>query len=794
MTASSFPFTLTPHLGESFDSWLETYAARLQVSISDLGAAFGLPALAAGAAIRVLLTGAVTDAHRNRISYATGVDLSVLDGMFHRPGTSSRPIADTPSNMAVRHAFVPTTGSRFCPDCLADNGDRFPLAWRLSWSFFCLHHDRLLASTCPECHRPPRVRLAISNLRQPGRCRTRLRRDGPGQPVTSCGADLTATPPGPIEPTRARAAQLIINDQLQLINGHDADSVEHQRAADNLTDLSAITWHLSRCRVTAGASGDHPDTVRANAFISAVDLLGAVDTHPDPLTGLVHRPGSAARLPAVPHSWRMASPNLRARIAHRRDDRLSSTERLRHATTLRAPAPPPRPGSVDPARSRADHLPDQLWPSWALRLIDDDRADHAAFRRAAVVALLIPHSDLTLDQIASLAGGHLSGEAVETHMTILAKTRNGRTALRIITELALALDQHPVPIDYRRRRQLAATTDLIDMTSWRQLTRRCHHVSGANRRLRYARRYLYEVLTAGSLSIAPAPYTLRAPARDDYHDFVFGLPASLVDALAEHAISLLTHAGITDEPLQWQPPTSWVTVTAWPGTEPDQTDPAPLHEALQQGHPVGLIARNHGISTEHLRYLIRRHPVPGRSSRMPRSGTLVPLHTTTERIANALYVDLGWLREQYLTRHRSLADLAAEIGSSLTNLARFAKQQGIPLRPPGGGADYLGDIPVAARTDLPGLLRDALRGHHGRQRVERFLLLAQTNNQSRAAEQLGITPSVLTEQLALLEQRCGGPLFNRRPRRISHITPLGEQLRQQAQLHLGRPLQEAAQA
>jgi hypothetical protein len=209
-----------------------------------------------------------------------------------------------------------------------------------------------------------------------------------------------------------------------------------------------------------------------------------------------------------------------------------------------------------------------------------------------------------------------------------------------------------------------------------------------------------------------------------------------------------------------------VSVTAWPGTEPDRTDPTPLHEALQQGQPVGLIARNHGMSTEHLRHVVRRHSLPGRAWLPPRSGTLVPLDTATERVAAARYVDLGWLREQYLNQHRSLSDLAAEIGCGISRLAQFAKQHGIPLRPPGGGADYLaGDIPLATRTELPGLLRDALRGHHGRQRVERFLLLAHTNNQRRVADQIGITSSVLTEQLALLERRCGGLLFDRHPRR-----------------------------
>ena len=40
-------------------------------------------------------------------------------------------------------------GSRFCPECLAQTGGRWQLAWRLGWSFACLIHSRLLADACP---------------------------------------------------------------------------------------------------------------------------------------------------------------------------------------------------------------------------------------------------------------------------------------------------------------------------------------------------------------------------------------------------------------------------------------------------------------------------------------------------------------------------------------------------------------------------------------------------------------------------------------------------------------------
>jgi hypothetical protein len=39
-------------------------------------------------------------------------------------------------------------GSRFCPECLADSGGRWPLTWRLGWSFACLIHSRLVKLGC----------------------------------------------------------------------------------------------------------------------------------------------------------------------------------------------------------------------------------------------------------------------------------------------------------------------------------------------------------------------------------------------------------------------------------------------------------------------------------------------------------------------------------------------------------------------------------------------------------------------------------------------------------------------
>jgi hypothetical protein len=61
------------------------------------------------------------------------------------------------------------TGSRYCPRCLAANGGRWMLAWRIPWTFACTSCQVLLADTCPGCGRRHQ-RTRAGQPRRPGRC------------------------------------------------------------------------------------------------------------------------------------------------------------------------------------------------------------------------------------------------------------------------------------------------------------------------------------------------------------------------------------------------------------------------------------------------------------------------------------------------------------------------------------------------------------------------------------------------------------------------------------------------
>lgn len=795
MTARRLPFTLTPLPGESFDSWLETYAARLQASTAELATALGLPNVHLRTSTRLLLAQLPAE-HLTALAGSTGLSPATLAGMFHRPGP--QPVADRPAAVSIHRTWSPTLGTRFCPTCLAGNGGRFPLAWRLPWTFLCLNHNQPLADTCPRCTRPPRIQLRINP-----RPSDRNRCGGPAAPrrarLVACDADLTtAAPPAVGNLPAARRAQLFINHLLAQAGDPDTPIAQRRNAIDALTDLTVIAFHLAGPDAHSSTPRRiQPHMLRADTLTDAVDVLtaGEPDSDVDPLAALVRRHATGPSTRAVPASWRPASPALAARITHRRDTAMTAIQRLRYTSTLPTPTPPqpqPQPGPaspVDPAVGRAARLPNQIWSVWAVRLLADDTLDPTLFRQAAAAALLLPHSTLTLAAATALVSDQVSRYTVQHQMTMLAKTPGGTTALRILTELSQAIDRHDIPIDYARRRCLATDVELIDATTWKRLAGRFHHFTGSRRRLDFARRHLYELLTAGSPAIAPGPYHLpHGLLRFEYHDFVIGMPTGLHAALAEHATGLLTQAGITDEPLQWQPPAGWVSVQHWPGADPEHTDPAPIHQALLAGTPPSHVAKRFGLSTEHLRYLMRRHPLPDKPHRVPRRGTILPLedpHTPPSCTSGVFYINPAWLHEQYVTWRRTLTDIADEVGCTKASLTRFAKHHNIPLRPRSGGHSFIahGAAPTHPAT-LPDLLRNALTGPDARGRIERFLLIAEHRSLRQTADLIGANQPTLSAQLTNLERRCGGQLIHRGAPRLGDLTSLGRQLQQQAQQFL----------
>jgi len=780
-----FPFTLPPLPDEPFGLWWHTYAARLAVTTTELTRAAGLP----------------TDRpperqHARAIAAVTGLSTDQVTATF----TTTR--ACPPA--CVLRVWTPQPVSRFCPPCLREHAARtpgwsagWPAAWQLPLTFHCLTHNQPFATCCPACQQPPTSRPPDSpNRAGPSAC-------------PACGHNLASTARRRAPVTHARGAaataQRRITDALHRLRDPHGTPASRQQAQHELTDITLLAAHLTGDRAGRHAGG-LPD---AAAFTAAVRYLRPPRTAADPLAGLVARCYRRPRIPAVPASWRPASPTLTHRIVHSRQSDLSPLDRLRHATTLPTPTIPDR-AAADPAPGRAAQLPDQLWPVWAIRLTDDDAIDGPYFRSAMTAALLLPHSDLPLGRLAALLPHQPVLEAVSHQLRRLATLPNTDAVLRILTELALAIDRHGVPIDYARRRRLAVETTLLDQPTWRALSRGSGLHIGRRRRLDLARCYLYELLTGGSLTTAPPPYQLAdATLRTDHIEFAAAMPAPLAAALTAHAEGLLATGGITGEPLTWHPPTTWVTITRWPGADPETTDPAPIHHAVRdrwattphnRWAPTHAVAANLGISSQHLREVLRRHPLPATPYRPNRRSLIAtpanggPPHRTEhhpDHPRRVVHLDLDWLREQRTTWGRTLHDVAAEIGVTRATLRNFTAEHHIPPQPRGGSTTriHTGAAP-AHPADLPDLLRAALRGPAARARLERFLLITDQPHPSltAAAASIGAHQSRLTAQLRRLEHACGGHLLQRRPnpQPLGPPTALGQQLRRQALDHLDR--------
>lgn len=114
---------------------------------------------------------------------------------------------------------------------------------------------------------------------------------------------------------------------------------------------------------------------------------------------------------------------------------------------------------------------------------------------------------------------------------------------------------------------------------------------------------------------------------------------------------------------------------------------------------------------------------------------------------------------------------------STANMARWAKTHDIPLRARGGPShsSALGDADNAASA--PELLRPALAGLGGRERLERFVAASNFSTLTAAADKLGIHQFTLVNQINRIERELDAKLLIRAERgRPMQLTDHGERV------------------
>jgi hypothetical protein len=552
---------LAPLPDEALDSWLEALMRRLGITRRDLIAALDL-ADALGRKVPPNWTVVLDRETSDALSYATGVDLSILaamtlaryDGVALRLDQQRREVTRTV-------LWGRGTGSRYCPRCLADSGGRWPLRWRLSWSFACVRHLCLLADICPACRGTPRTRQHWLAVPEPSMCDQPADPALRGRSLVRCGHHLTETATMNLAPDNPAVLAQQLNQAIGCgTASFGVYATQPMPTVEMLADVTALasriindipTRHLRRLLPAdlvaaneqaraqplsryrpARADARSGAIAPANAAITAAALAATIQILDNPdipsaasmLRDLFagagapgfspHRPGAA--------SWGADATSTLTAIHLRSIGRwLTPSDQLRHRVATAAPRRP------DDHRSRTRCLPTMLWPWWSLRLSSPKMHHVRTVRPALACAALIVGSTTSPSAAAAALGRPTDPGHLARTLRILNAHPAWIQVASALTRLADYLDTYGSPIDYQRRRQLTYR-DLLPADQWQRM---CHDVGappGLDLRARSVRCFLFERISGIPAELAPPAYAImNAPHRSA----LLELPAYLTPQL-----------------------------------------------------------------------------------------------------------------------------------------------------------------------------------------------------------------------------------------------------------------------
>ncbi|MCZ4101280.1 TniQ family protein [Streptomyces sp. H39-C1] len=838
------PIGVAPSLGEALDSWLERYAHRLRTHTVDFADYLGLPHASVRRMVRRL-----TEGELELLERRTGVGAEQLRAMTLEAfgGSLVRITGPTRRLRAPAHWRFYGTTSRYCPACLAGNGGRWQVHWRLGWAFACIRHRLLLLERCPRCGKHPPV-LSGGNhrmLSRPQACRSLTERDGRG---TRCGYPLTEAPAvslaegGAVLLSQAGVNAHVIAEHRSAAARERAGELSHlgRRALRNIGARPDVVPPLARDIITAcggellaGAAAMEIHDARNVAIGTTLAAIATDPRHPlheDVFAWICLAPdremGELREHPTrYLTNWKSAGPRVINRILAASDSQLTLKARLRYGTATAEPAVPSL--SEADIRVRASKTPGMLWPSWTLRLLPP-KSPHqpriAGLRRACASLMLVPGGPAGHRQGARIMGNPHFRSNLEALLAFVDADHICST----LTHYTRVLDTHEVPIDYARRRALfanEATTLLLDENAhWRLCkslgTRQFQQVHLY--RLRWQLRRLL-------LGADPQPGN-HAPAWT--HRFTYRTHPEILAFLDEQAHRNLAAHHITDEPVTWEPPPHWLDNIALP--QPPVTTPTERIRALLTPHSTARdVAHTLGLTVHQLRLLmeIRRLSAQtrphnkGNYPRPPHQGYLVPdrlrdlyqrqglqqrqiaqlagctpgivktalkqanIPLRPRRAAGELRrsVDPVWLRTEYHDKGRTVADIARELAAPDSNVSQLLDAWGIPRHPPGHSAPPAWQPSPFASLGVP-LSPDMERISTRAGALEELrtaLLLPGFRTRRAAALTLGIPRTSLNGRLKKLETAAGFAIFNHRRRPVAP-TARGQALLDEAQLLLQR--------
>lgn len=639
--ARSLPIRPDPMDGEALDSWLETVSHRLSAAWGDVTQAVGLHAADGRRDFSWLMR--LTTGQAATITAATAVPATQLHAMTlsRYDGTGLRLV---PGSSVMDRAFPwgRSRFSRYCPSCLAADGGRWQLFWRLGWAFVCETHRCLLLDECPACRQRQRENpIPIDLVANPGHC-MRPGASATGRALVRCNADLAGAPTKVfVEGHPVLNAQRLIKQMIQ--TGHGELAVygdQKPPAAEALADIRAlanrILGHASHADLQQVLPEDLTAAHRGNSGGGVVDATAPRTAKSGPYAparAVTAAAGVTAALAILTSpDIDSAANRMRSLISSCRDHgrpltalttwgrgttatltgiqltalapRLKPGDQLRHRIGCRLPAVPNR-GDRRRATISAK-IPHRLWVSWTLRLCPPHmNFQNLAAALSCAVRLVGTRTSVNAATVATNYRG--GGQSLSHTLQCLERDSCWEGSRAAIIRLADYLHTHDVPIDYQRRRALDYTS-LLTVQRWNRICRDTSTTKGGVGKRNIARCHLYVLLTGNPVD--------RAPWFNGTNEFIACLTRFPGQLTPELSAALMTEAHVflkrhnISEPVSWNPPLSLLDGLKLAGTNPESLNIAAPHTLAHQKPQPGQIAAQLDTTPEAVRYALTHHPAP----------------------------------------------------------------------------------------------------------------------------------------------------------------------------------------
>ncbi|NGO08435.1 TniQ family protein [Streptomyces sp. HC44] len=695
----TFPLRLEPLAGEAFDSWVEAVASRMHASIGEIVGPMGLPRQRGPKTSRTPnWVVCLRPEERQSVERVTGIaERQLFDMTLERWHPHVLEIDSPLRGIRIRSNWA-LSASRFCPACLAENGGRWQLSWRLGWTFACERHQLLLADRCPCCGGRPRLHPHPRNrMPKPGTCVL---------PVTGTRKRCGFLLPESAALSLADDPEILDAQRLlgQLMDGQvGADKLPiYARSGlapgQMLADLRAIFRRLmpsaldddfaswasasvidsSRRFLESGAGVDitggiapRDAATTALGLTAAVGMLGAPNTTEagSRVAGLLERTSGSSYLTlSAVSNWTNhgGSSVLREVLLGPTKQRLQTCG-FRGEHNAAALLLIKRASGHSLERARA--TPAMLWPRWALQLTPPNHTRPRTIWRTLAVHLVQSGTKLTAPEVARLLGCDLSFETLGYTSRKIAQAASGGNVGQALAWLADTLDRHPPPIDYARRRITFNETDqLVSPSRWQEISRQTRPMQGAALQ---ASRWVYETLTGNPAEAASGAMKLTGRGLAPYREFRRRLSPAQVTELRRRGEELLSDCGI-EEPLTWEPdlPSTLLQDLELPGSDPESIDAELVSQfALSEDLYPKQIAERLGTTADHIRYVHDRHP----------------LEREPKRRKSRAAGDAETWRRQYVEERWTLYRISASSGASQRDISQQLRSMGVELRRPNLG-------------------------------------------------------------------------------------------------------------